>query len=507
MRLLAVPLLLSFVTATAGAQSAVLPRSTPEEQGIPSSAILAFVQEADATIDALHSLMVLRHGRVVAEGWWAPYRREDPHLLFSLSKSFASTGIGLAAAEGRLSLDDPVLEFFPDDAPTEPSANLNAMRVRDLLSMSTGHHAEVLDPFPYVDPAVSQARAFLALPVAHKPGTHFVYNTPASYMLSAIVQKVTGTTLLEYLRPRLFDPLGIRDPRWDATPRGVSLGGFGLSLTTEAVARFGQLYLQRGVWNGRRLLPETWVEAATARQVSNGSNPDSDWDQGYGFQFWRSRHGTYRGDGAFGQFCLILPEHDAVVAITAGTRDLPAIPNLVWKHLLGGMRAGALPPDAATHARLAQKLDSLVLPPPPGAPASPLEKRVSGRTYEFPKNEGGIEAVRVDLGAAPALVVRAGGRDHRVPFGRGTWVRGGTLLAWGSSLPVTAGQPVAASGAWTDEDTLTVRASFYETPFCETLRLRFAGEALVLDQEMNVGFGPTTRPTIVGLPPRAAAQR
>ncbi len=248
-----IALLLFVASATvAAAQPTALPRSTPEAQGVPSAAILGFVEAAEKNVDALHSLMVLRHGQVVAEGWWGPYRRDDPHVLFSLSKSFASTGIGLAIAEGKLSLDDTVLSFFPEDAPAEPSENLKAMRVRDLLSMSTGHHADAIEPFPYTDPAVSQTRAFLALPVAHKPGTHFVYNTPASFMLSAIVQKVSGTPLVDYLRPRLFEPLGIRNPKWDATPKGVSLGGFGLSVTTEDIARFGQLYLQKGEWDGKR---------------------------------------------------------------------------------------------------------------------------------------------------------------------------------------------------------------------------------------------------------------
>jgi CubicO group peptidase (beta-lactamase class C family) len=230
-----------FLASAAAAQPADLPRSTPEAQGVPSAAVLAFVEDAEKKVDALHSLMVLRHGHVVVEGWWEPYRRDDPHVLFSLSKSFASTGIGLAIAEGRLRLDDTAVSFFPEDAPAEPSDNLKAMRVRDLLAMSTGHHADVIEQFPYTDPSVSQTKHFLFLPVAHKPGTHFVYNTPASFMLSAIVQKMTGTPLVDYLRPRLFEPLGISNPKWDATPKKVSLGGFGLSITTEDIARFGQL--------------------------------------------------------------------------------------------------------------------------------------------------------------------------------------------------------------------------------------------------------------------------
>jgi CubicO group peptidase (beta-lactamase class C family) len=498
MRTLALLFLASSTAAAADAPA--LRRSTPEAQGIPSSAILAFVEDAEKKVDALHSLMVLRHGQVVAEGWWNPYRRDDPHVLFSLSKSFASTGVGLAIAEGRLGLDDTVLSFFPEDAPAEPSENLKAMRVRDLLAMSTGHHADTIERFPYTDPRVSQTRAFLALPVAHKPGTHFMYNTPASYMLSAIVQKATGTTLLDYLRPRLFEPLGIRNPRWDASPQGVSMGGFGLSVTTEDIARFGQLYLQKGVWDGKRILPAEWVAAATTRQASNGSNPVSDWDQGYGYQFWRCRHDVYRGDGAFGQYCIVMPEQDAVIAITSGLRDMQAVLNLVWEHLLTGMKVAPLPADDAAHSRLIQKLEALALPPQPGRPTSPVARRVSGRVFELPKNEDGIEAVGVEFGRETTLIVASGGRDQRIPCGLGEWRRGGTLLSGRTQHSGPTEQRVAASGAWTDDDTFTVKACLHDTPFCATLGLRFAGDALVFDHEMHVGFGPTKRPTLVGLP-------
>jgi hypothetical protein len=342
--------------------------------------------------------------------------------------------------------------------------------------------------------------------VAHKPGTHFVYNTPASFMLSAIVQKVSGTPLVDYLRPRLFEPLGIRNPTWNATPRGVSLGGFGLSVTTEDVARLGQLYLQKGEWGGTRLLTAEWVAAATARQVSNGSNPASDWDQGYGYQFWRCRHGVYRADGAFGQFCIVMPDQDAVVAITSGVRDLQGVLNLVWEHLLPAMRAAApLPADAPAQGRLSQKLASLSLPPQAGKPTSPNARRVSGRVFDLPENDDGIEAVSVHLGQEPTLAVIARGREYRAPLGVGTWRRGGQLpMSRVRSMPDGA-YAVAASGAWTDDDTFTVKACFHETPFCATFGLRFAGDALVLDREMNVANGPTKRPTLVGLLRRAAA--
>ena len=156
-----------------------LPRSSPEPQGVSSSAVLAFVEAADKDVDSLHSVMILRHGHVVAEGWWSPYHAQAPHSLFSLSKSFTSTAVGLAIAEGKLSLDDEVLKFFPEDAPAEPSNNLKAMRVSDLLRMSTGHQTEPPRP-----PDRPWTKTFLAHPVPFKPGTHFMYNTSATYMAS-----------------------------------------------------------------------------------------------------------------------------------------------------------------------------------------------------------------------------------------------------------------------------------------------------------------------------------
>jgi CubicO group peptidase (beta-lactamase class C family) len=331
-----------------------LPRSTPESQGVSSAKVREFIAAADQQVNSMHSFMLIRHGHVVAEAWWQPESADKPHVLWSLSKSFTSTAIGFAVAEGLLSIDDPVLKFFPDDAPSELSANLKAMRVRDLLTMSTGHQDE-----PKLNHETPWVTAFLAHPVPHKPGTHFRYNTPATYMLSAIVQKVTGQTLLEYLTPRLFEPLGIREPRWDKSPQGISIGGYGLYLRTEDIAKFGQFLLQKGQWQGKQLLPESWIDLATSRQVSNGSDPMIDWEQGYGFQFWRCRHGAYRGDGKDGQFCIVLPELDAVVAITANTSDMRGELSLVWDKLLPAFSDKPLDENADEQNRLKLQIEQL----------------------------------------------------------------------------------------------------------------------------------------------------
>ena len=477
---------------TAPAQTA-LPRSTPEAQGISSAAIHAFVQAADTAIDAMHSFMLVRNGRVVAEGWWGPYDASTPHVLYSLSKSFTSTAVGLAVAEGKLSVDDEVLKFFPDEAPAEPSANLRAMRVRDLLRMNTGHQTEPA-LFGQVDSmrSATWVKRFFAHPVPFKPGTHFLYNSPATYMLSAIVQKVTGQTALDYLEPRLFVPLGIEKPTWVESPEGISVGAYGMNVRTEDIAKFGQLYLQKGMWNGKQIVPTAWVDEATTLQTSNGSSPRSDWDQGYGYQFWRSRHG-YRGDGAFGQYMLILPQYDAVVAITSGVRDMQAVMNLVWDRLVPEMKASPLAPNAVAQRELTAKLGALTMRTTAGKPTSPLARAISGRWYDLPENPRGIRAVALDLSpSAPALLVRTTSGETRTPLGVGKWVRTRSGFANGMErmLSVPAQPQVAASGAWTADSVFRVKLVAAETPFYSTLDFRFDGDRLVLESEQNASFGP-----------------
>ncbi len=487
-RLLLLSFCLASVTLTGSAARTAedaglaLPRSAPEAQGISSTALLAFIDEADRKLDALHSIMVVRHGHVVAEGWWAPYAASEPHMLYSLSKSFTSTAVGLAVAEGKLSIDDPVVQFFPDLVPAEPSANLRAMRIRDLLTMSAGHHDEDVRDFPYSsnDNVVT---LFLARPVSHKPGTFFFYNTPASYMLSAIVQKVTGEPLIDYLRPRLFEPLGISNPSWEASKQGVSMGGFGLSVRTEDIARFGQLFLQKGQWRGRQLVPAAWVEAATARQMSNGSSPNSDWEQGYGFQFWRSRHGFYRGDGAHGQFCLILPQYDAVIAITAGTRDMGSVMNLVWDRLVPALKASGLPADPAAHRNLTERLSGLSMKFPEGTAAPAGSSATAGKRYDFAANPQSIEAIALEAPTAQGdvpIVLRMAGSDQRVVAGYRAWRKG-------SLITPTSTEAIAASGAWTGDQTYSFTIVRYRTPFATTYRLQFSGDRLSVRSEQNVG--------------------
>lgn len=482
---------LALVLAASALAANPLPRSAPEAQGVSSAAVLAFVEAADQKVDVMNSFMLVRHGHVVAEGWWTPYDAKSRHELYSLSKSFTSTAVGMAVADGKLSVDDPVLKFFPDDAPKEPSANLKNMRVRDLLCMNTGHQTEPglqASKDPWV-------KAFLAHTVPFKPGTHFLYNTPATYMQSAVVQKVTGQTVADYLKPRLFDPLGIENPTWGTSPQGVTLGGYGLNVRTEDIAKFGQLYLQKGKWGDKQLVPAEWVAMATSKQTSNGSNPKSDWDQGYGFQFWRCRNGAFRGDGAFGQFCVVLPEQDAVIAITSGTRDLQNVLTLVWDHLLPGLKKETLPADGTAAKKLKDKLAGLSVPVQKGSAKAGVLKDVSGKGYTFAANDQKVESIELiidEVRGGVTILGKVNGVERKLPCGAGEWKKG----TWASGTGPE--QPAAASGAWTAADTYTAKIVLTETPFIVTATFKFVDGKLEYEAKRNVGFGATAAAKLTG---------
>ncbi len=483
-----------------------LPRSTPEAQGVSSTDLLDFIEDADTNIDTMNSFMLVRHGHVVAEAWWAPYDAETPHVLYSLSKSFTSTAVGLAIHEGKLTINDEVLKFFPEDAPADPSQNLNAMRVRDLLRMTTGHQTE--PPTWREEPesplkGATWTKKFYAHPVNFKPGTLFVYNTSATYMQSAIVQKVSGMTVRDFLIPRLFEPLGIATPTWFASPEGVSAGGFGLNLRTEDLAKFGQLYLQNGEWQGKQLIPAAWVKQATTRQTSNGSDPNSDWSQGYCFQFWRSRHNSFRGDGAFGQYLLVLPEQDAVIIITSGVKNMQDVMDRVWEKLLPALKPDVLAEDATATAKLHTKLKSLTVKMPAGETMSPVAAEISSKWFEFPENDRGIKAVSLELNPdAPALTVRTADGEIKTQLGFGSWqkTRAGFASGMDRFISVPENTLIAASSAWTEKNVLTIKLIACETPFYTTLALKFDGDQLLFDAKHNVAFGPADLPQLIGKP-------
>lgn len=334
--------------------------SSPAAQGVRAEGIAAFldVLERDPRIEP-HGLVIQRHGRRIAEGYWAPHTGDRSRLVYSLSKSFTGAALGLQIGEGRLSLDDLVSDHLPELFDDDTPEATRRMRVRHIASMSSGHAAETLLEAFTADPA-DPVRGFLTIPPDAEPGTVFAYNQPPVLTLARILQRLAGERLVDYLRPRLLDPLGIADFSWRELSSGGDLGFSGVYTDLDAVARLGQLYLDDGIWNGRRLLPAGWVADASAVQVANPERDEPDWRQGYGFQLWMSQHG-YRGDGAFGQYMVVLPEHDAVIAMFSCIERMQVVMDAMWEHLLPAMTSDELAPSVDDDA-LARRLGALALP-------------------------------------------------------------------------------------------------------------------------------------------------
>lgn len=474
-----------------------LPRSLPEGVGVDPQGIIGFIEAVEKSVGGLHSFMLLRHGKVAAEGWWNPYAPQHPHMLYSLSKSFTSTAVGLAVADGKLTVNDKVTSFFPDSLPTKMDENLAAMQVRHLLTMSTGHDQDATQRTVSASDG-NWVKQFLSLPVEHAPGSKFVYNSAATYMLSAIVQKLTGRKVADYLTPRLFEPIGITGQTWETCPRGINTGGWGLSVKTEDIARFGQLYLRKGEWNGKRLIPAAWVEEATSKQISNGNGGESDWAQGYGYQFWRCRYGNFRGDGAFGQYCLVMPQDDAVLAITSGIGNMQAVLDAAFTHIRPAMQSTTS--HKSREIGLSDRLSQLAIAPPTGIAEPPATGKFIGKVFRLDSNPEGIESFRLDTHPDRFEITFKGkAGERKVACGTSSWIKGTDPFA-GGATPISVGgnRKAACRAAWTDENTLTAKLCFYETPYIQTMTCRFENDKLTITRKMNVNFGPTESPTLTG---------
>ena len=410
---------------------ALMEPATPESQGVPSEAILKFIDGCEKTFDAgdlgaMHGFVIVRHGKVIAEGSWKPFDTlNETHMLYSHSKSFTSSAIGLLADRGKIDLDERIVDIFSNEVPAKVSENLAQLRVRDLLTMNVGKKDHLLrDGGDWV-------KEFLSKDFFRKPGTGFKYDSDATYMLAAIVEKKSGMKMMDYLQKNMFDQIGITKAWTTCSPQGIPCGGWGMNMTTRELARFGQLYLNRGDWDGKRVLSSDWVSLATTRQTWSGwqnvgvkaLGEGTDWEQGYGFQFWRCRHGAYRADGAGGQYTVVIPEKDMVVSAHAGLGDFPKELDLIWDNLLPVLKDAPLAENPSAQKKLADRLAKLAIKPVEFARA---RKWTTPFEFSLRENARGFKSVRFDPkdggGCICTLVTRAG--EQKFPAGTGEWQKG-----------------------------------------------------------------------------------
>ncbi len=497
-QLLPVLFILILSCLDSAAQTSLL-RSTPEAEGVSSQGIIDFVNAANKSKTEFHSFMLLRHGKVIAEGWWNPYSSNLRHSLYSCSKSFTATAVGFAIAENKLKLDDKVISFFPNELPDTVSSFLKELTVKDVLMMSDGMDP---DPTPKIALYSDWIKAFTTTPILYEPGTKFLYNSLGTYMLSAIVQKVTGQKVIDYLTPRLYDPLGIKNIDWETDSKGINTGGWGLRLKTEDMAKFAELFLQKGMWNGKQVLPKGWAEeASTAKIIQHPDLPQSkkdssDWEQGYCYQMWRCRHNAFRGDGAFGQYMIVMPDEDAALAITAETADMQNEINLVWDYLLPAMHDNALQPDAKNDDVLKQTLQSLSVPTP-AKNSSALATTISGKQYVFEQNSKHLKSIafnfKNDVGH---IDLNTDTSAYSFDFASGKW-QAGTTNKPGPSLTGLAIEnrsmlyPAKTEGSytWKDDSTLQLMLRYIESPHTEYINCHFNNNALELSDEGSLDYG------------------
>ena len=469
-----------------------LSRSIPEEQGVKSQVIVDFLMKIKEENHELHSFMLLKNDKVISECWWEPYAPQCRHPLYSLTKSFTSTAIGIAVNEGFFTVDTLVADIFKnemDELGGHFDEKMKKMTVRNLLTMSTGMEYENWD-------GDNNIKNFLSSHIKNEPGSVYFYHNLASHMQSAIITKCTGQKLVEYLMPRLFEPLGI-EPCWAEDNTGVNLGYNGLNLTTEDIAKFGQLYLQKGKWGDRQLIPESWVNEATSKQINNGDDPSSDWTQGYGYQFTMCRpDGIYKSDGAFGQFCIVMPNENAVIAITSTIYDsTQRILDLIWEILLPALRENHTPSeDKASHNKLLQIQNGLsYLKINENAPNFP--KMRGYYKNEKPDNRI-ISSVYIDFNENDGILalIDSDKTECIYRFEKGKWVDNASAVI--SELKGTSEfLRTKMYGEWNaDENVLDFTVWQYETLFKSAMRLKFNADktkaALMLwcDGEVNIAL-------------------
>ncbi|MDR2497826.1 MAG: beta-lactamase family protein [Tannerellaceae bacterium] len=466
-------------------------RSIPEKEAVMTEGILSFIEEVEAEGIDMHSLMILRHGKVITEAYWHPYKASTRHIMHSVSKTFASTAIGFAVQERLLSVDDKLVDIFPDQLPAEVSPFLAELSVKHLLTMSVGQNPA---PEFYLSDE-NWVRSFLATPIVDKPGTVFTYNSYATYMLSAIIQKLAGQSMFDYLKPRLFEPLQIKNAVWETGAQNMSAGGWGMRIRTEDMAKLGQFYLQKGWWNGKQILRKEWIREATMPKIFQRDSLSYDeqmydnWVQGYGYQIWMCINNAYRADGANGQFIIVMPDEDAVVIITENSSKTNVVLNMVFKHLQPAMQKIIYSPKTELKEQMSTAINALAAPLPFLTAEGVDTLRSQSMAFACDSNALGLERIAFSFDAEGhcRYSMTVHGQDFDFSCGLDAWREGSTarlspyFLSPRRNPDGLAPFAVAGYFSQTAPGELCLRLLYTEDYQEETFLCRLSGESLACE--------------------------
>lgn len=471
-----------------------LARVTPREAGISSNAVLALLDDARTRQLDLHDLLIYRRGALGVELYKWPYRAEQPRIMHSVAKSFTSAAIGLALEEGALHLDDKVISFFPSELPAVVDDKLAGMTVKDLLTMRTGHAAETSGA-RWRGLKTSWTAEFFKIPLAHPPGAQYVYTSAASYMLSAILTRATGETLHDYLRRRIFEPLGIEGEHWDLAPEGINPGGNGLTCKPEDLLKFGVLHLYRGMWEGKRILPADWIESATRRRGADG----------YGYHWVTETQGEFFAMGLFGQLIGVFPGYDAVIVINSAIQHTEACSRvlvpLLQRHLAALFLETGIDETGGDRA-LSAAVAELATPDPLASGATPRPGLLGTRRYSLSPNHLRFRELTIQVTEdACTLQLRSERGEYAIRSGIGHWIEGktrlpGARLHHGYDLE---GTPVMAGARWKSDNTLEMDWIFIASVFRDRVVVQFDDDRVTLLRSVNVNSGVRAWPLLEGV--------
>ena len=449
----------------------VIERVKPQTVGVSPKGIINFLDSIIEKQINLHSFMLLRHGKVVAEGYYRPFNKEYVHNIFSVSKSVTSAAIGIAIGEGLITLEDRVIDFFEEKIKKGVHPYTAEMKIKHLLAMATVHNGSTnKDVNDWV-------KTFLNTMPSHLPGTVFAYDTTGTHTLCAILQKQTGMTVNEYLRSRLFDPIGIGPIEWESCHMNINKGGSGIKCTTEDLARFGQLYLQKGLWEGKQVLPKAWVELSTTRHIDTSNTKVMlEGKNGYAYHFWRARHNAYCAFGMGGQFVVVVPEKDVVFVSTANTllyRDgHQMILDSFWENIYPSILASVILEEDNIYIEMQQRLEQLELILPIGKNSVALEGAISNRRIKLDENclEYGT-CQFIFKGSDSRLIFFKGDERKDIKFGMGSWVIG---------IEPFFGLKSAASATWVDEKTCIIHIQAFDVMQMLIITCHFEEDYIVI---------------------------
>ena len=425
-------------------------RGTPESVGIPSQTITNFILRLQKQKVPMHSILVYRHDCLVTEGYYAPYQPDTLHRMFSISKSFTSIAIGLLADEGKLSLDDPIISYFPDKVPDDVHPWIAAMTIRDMLMMRTCHASTTYK----VNMQTDWVESFFTVPPTHPAGKVFHYDTSSAHTLAALVERLSGMPMLDYLKEKL-SALGFSRESYMLTdPFGVSMGGSGLTATPMDLLKFAYLIAHEGLVDGKQLLSSSYIRESTSNLTPTlVPAPCRSEACGYGYQFWRNEKDGYVCYGMGGQLIIFLPKWDLICITTADTQGIGGgnqlIYDALYDEILPSLAPNPLPEDQKSHQELLSLLQKLEIAPLEGSISSPVAKKVDQGRFSFAANDPGFSDLRLTLGKDEGtLSFTLRGKEYQLVFGLGC-IRTGIF-------PVYE-QRYAASGAWLADDTFYLR--------------------------------------------------